>query len=247
MPTENSISPKPRSDVINPQLTRLAELTWGRRLLRQFVRWLSKLLVFLWTRSEIIGLENIPQEGPALLVSNHLGDADLILGFAYVPPIAEPIAKIELYDIPLLGRLLNAYGIIWVHRGQPDRRAIRTALDAMKEGRLVGIAPEGRESLTGALEEGTDGAAYLALKADVPITPITFTGTENKRVFSNMKRFKRTDVSVTIGKPFHLEKFPDRRDSIKLGTKKIMYTLAQQLPIEYRGFYEHETWGEDER
>jgi 1-acyl-sn-glycerol-3-phosphate acyltransferase len=203
-------------------------------------------LVFLWTRTELIGLENIPQKGPGLLVSNHLGDADMILGFSYAPPIAEPLVKIELYDMPILGSFLNAYGVIWVHRGQPDRRAIRAALEAMKQGRLVAIAPEGRESLTGSLEEGTNGAAYLALKSDVPITPVTFTGTENKRVFNNMKRFRRTDISVTIGKPFRLERFPDLRDSIDIGTRKIMHTLAQQLPIEYRGFYESEVGGGNE-
>jgi 1-acyl-sn-glycerol-3-phosphate acyltransferase len=247
MPAEKIVSPKPRSEVVNPQITRLAQLTRGRKLLRYFVHGLSKLLVFLWTRSELMGSENIPQKGPGLLVSNHLGDADLILGFAYAPPIVEPLVKIELYDLPILGRLLDAYGVIWVHRGQPDRRALRAILDAMQQGRMVGIAPEGRESLTGALEEGTDGAAYIALRAEVPITPITFTGTENKRIFPNMKRFRRTDVSVTIGRPFRLEKFPDRRDSIKFGTKKIMHTLAQQLPPQYRGFYEFETRGADER
>jgi 1-acyl-sn-glycerol-3-phosphate acyltransferase len=245
MPANKTISPKPRSEVINPRITRLSRLTRRRMLLRHFVRWLSKFLVFLWTRSEVIGSENIPQEGPALFVSNHLGDADLILGFAIAPPIVEPIIKIELYDTPILGRMLDAYGVIWVRRGQPDRRALRAILDAMALGRMVGIAPEGRESLTGALEEGTDGAAYIALKADAPLTPITFTGTENKRVFHNMKRFKRTDISVTIGKPFHLQKFPDRHDSIKFGTKKIMHTLAQQLPPQYRGIYEFQTQDSD--
>ncbi len=247
MPTENSISPKPQSEVHNPDLTRLAELTWGRILLRKCTHWVSKLLVFLWTRTKLNGSENIPKKGPGLLVSNHLGDADMILGFAFAPPVSEPIVKIELYDIPILGSFLNAYGVIWVHRGQPDRRAIRAAMDAMKQGRLVAIAPEARESLTGSLEQGTNGAAYLALKADVQITPVTFTGTENKRVFNNMKRFRRTAISVTIGKPFRLEKSPDFRDSIDLGTRRIMHTLAKQLPNEYRGFYESEVGSGNER
>jgi len=207
-------------------------------LLRNLVRCLSKLMVFIWTRSEVNGLENIPQKGPALLVTNHLGDADLILGFAYAPPIIEPFAKIELYDIPVLGRILDAYGVIWVHRGQADRRALRVVMDAMQKQRMVGIAPEGRESLTGSLEKGTDGAAYLALVTDAPIIPVTFTGTENKRIFQNMKRFKRTDITITIGKPIRLERLPERRASIKKGTEKIMRTLAHQLPPEYRGFYE---------
>lgn len=241
MPTTKSSSAKPRSEVVNPQLTRLAKLSFARKIFRRCVHWLSRLLVFLWTRPTVLGIGNIPRHGPALLVSNHLGDADLIMGFAYAPPLAEPMAKIELYEIPLLGKFLDLYGVIWVHRGQPDRRALRVVIEAMKQGRIVGIAPEARESLTGSLEEGTNGAAYLALKTGVPIIPITFTGTENQRIFRNMKRFRRTDVSLTIVKPFHLEVFPDRQKSIEYGTEKIMHTLAKQLPPQYRGYYEFET------
>lgn len=105
---------------------------------------------------------------------------------------------------------------------------------------MVAIAPEGRESLTGTLEQGTGGAAYLALKGDVPVIPVTFTGTENKIVFNNMKRFRRTNVSMTIGKPFQLEQLKDRRMSIQVGTEEIMKTLAQQLPPKYRGVYSSE-------
>jgi 1-acyl-sn-glycerol-3-phosphate acyltransferase len=237
MPEERTILPKPRSDILNPEITRLAPLTMGRKIYRNFMRWFSKMLVFIWTRAEVVGLENIPPKGPALFVANHLGDADFILGLAYAPTIVEPFAKIELYDIPVLGKVLDAYGIIWVHRGQPDRRALRAVMEAMKKERMVAIAPEGRESLTGALEEGTGGAAYLALKTDAPIIPVTFTGTENKRVFNNMKQLKRTGVKLTIGKPFRLERTLDRRTSIEKGTEEIMHTLAKQLPAEYRGVY----------
>ena len=55
--------------------------------------------------------------------------------------------------------------MIWVHRGQPDRRAMRAALDALAEGRMVTLAPEGRQSVIGGLEEGNPGAAFLALKS----------------------------------------------------------------------------------
>ena len=239
MPTDSSITPNPRSEVSKHSITRLAPLTWWRRLFRKLVHYLSRLLVFIWTVPRVSGLEHIPEKGPALLVSNHLGDADLILGFAYAPQIVEPFAKIELIDIPLLGWILDTYGVIWVRRGQPDRRALRVVMEAMKQGRMVGIAPEARESLTGSLEEGTGGAAYIALKADLNIIPITMTGTENKRIFQNMKSLRRTEVSVTIGAPFRLEKLPDLREGITVGTEKIMRILAQQLPPEYRGFYNY--------
>ena len=142
MPTETSISPKPRSEVLRPGMTRLAQLTWWRKLYRCAVHLLSRFLVVLCTRSRVTGLEHIPRSGPGLLVSNHLGDADLILGFAYAPQIVEPFAKIELYDIPLLGWLLDTYGVIWVRRGQPDRKALRVVMEAMKQCRMVGITPE---------------------------------------------------------------------------------------------------------
>jgi 1-acyl-sn-glycerol-3-phosphate acyltransferase len=130
------------------------------------------------------------------------------------------------------------YGTIWVHRGQPDRRAIRAVLKGLSEGRIIALAPEGRQSVTGGLEEGTGGAAYLALKADVPILPVALTGTENERIYRNLKRFRRTNVTITIGKPFRLEKFEGRKKSIETGTQKIMLSLAQMLPIEYRGIYQ---------
>jgi len=238
MPSEKPIPPKPRSEVVNPSITRLSQLSTCRKLLRRVVHWISRLMVFLFTRCQITGLENLPAEGPALIVTNHLGDADLIVGFAFTPSIVEPFAKIELVEMPIVGSFLDAYGVIWVHRGQPDRKALRTVREAMQGKRIVGIAPEGRESLTGSLEEGTDGAAYIALSNDVPIIPITFTGTENKRLFNNMKRLRKTDVTVTIGPSFRLERYEDRRLSLKNGTQQIMKTLAKQLPDEYRGYYE---------
>ena len=238
MPTETPVPPKPRSEIVNPDITRLPELTSGRLLFRKLMHYFSKFLVVFFTHCQVTGLENLPEEGPALIVTNHLGDADLIVGFAFTPPIVDPFAKIELSEMPLLGFVLDAYGVIWVHRGRPDRKALRAVKNSMEQIRIVGIAPEGRESLTGSLEEGTDGAAYIALVNDVPIIPITLTGTENKRIFSNMKRLRKTDVTVTIGPSFRLERYEDRRKSIKQGTQRIMNTLANQLPEDYRGYYQ---------
>jgi 1-acyl-sn-glycerol-3-phosphate acyltransferase len=228
---------KPRAKEVRPELTALPRLTWGRRLVRYLLPAVARFLVLALTRCKVTGLQNFPRQGPALVVVNHLGDADALLGLAFFPTPVDALAKMELYDFPLLGGIMHAYGVIWVHRGHPDRRAIRAALQGLAKGRLVGIAPEGRESLSGGLEEGTEGAAYIALKANVPIVPVTFTGTMNNRIYPNLKRLRRTEVSLTVGPNFRLEKFPDRRASIRLGTQKIMERLASQLPPEYRGIY----------
>jgi 1-acyl-sn-glycerol-3-phosphate acyltransferase len=153
------------------------------------------------------------------------------------PGSVETLAKAELYDYPLVGRLMDAFGVIWLHRGQPDRRALRAALDGLRQGRMVAISPEGRESVTGALEEGTGGAAYLAIKSGAPVLPVTFTGTENSRIYGNLKHLRRTEVTITIGPLFQLEDLPDRHQAIEAGTHRIMRTLASQLPSGYRGVY----------
>lgn len=231
------IEEKPRSSLAISAITRLPPLTIGRRLVRNLIIWLSRLVVAVCTRTQTHGFENIPPGGPMLVVSNHLGDADFIVGIARSPVMIDALAKAELYDFPVIGRLLEAYGVIWVRRGQPDRRALRAVLGGLREGRMIAIAPEARESLTGALEEGTHGAAYLALKAGVPLLPVTFTGTENAHIYDNLKKLRRTEVTMTAGKPFRLDDLGFSREAIEEATQRIMAVLAAQLPEHYRGVY----------
>lgn len=218
--------------------TQLPKLTPFRIMFRKFIRIIFKILISIFLDFDKSGIENFPGEGASLVVSNHLGDLDAVLGMALTPRIdSEILIKSELNDFFLLGWLLNSYGVIWIHRGQPDRTALRAVFKGIKEGRIIGIAPEGRESLTGSLEEGTRGAAYIALKADLMIIPITFIGTENKIIYNNLKRLRKSKVSITVGKPFQLEKGENLRLDLESGTKVIMNRLARQLPPVYQGVY----------
>jgi 1-acyl-sn-glycerol-3-phosphate acyltransferase len=182
-------------------------------------------------------LENFPSEGPALVVINHLGDADGPILVGSVPHSLDALGKIELYDFPVLGKLMDWYGIIWLHRGRADKRAIRAALNGLAEGRTIVIAPEGRYSLTGGLEEGTQGAAFLAYKADVPIIPVVVIGTENAHVYGHLKQLRRAPVTFRVGKAFRLNQQTNRRDMMREGTRQIMKALANLLPESYRGAY----------
>jgi len=233
----NRSSNKPRSQVARYHFTSLPRLTPRRRLLRFLLVRIARLLASLVARTAVTGLENVPDRRNLLVVTNHLGDIDPLIFLAYYPYPVEFLAKAELFDLPLLGWLLDAYGVIWVRRGEPDRRALRAAQQALLEGRPVWIAPEGRESLTGALEEGTGGAAFLALKGNFPLLPVTLTGSENANVYVNIKRLRRTQLSLTFGPVFCLDACPDRRIAIRNGTMKIMKTLARQLPPRYQGVY----------
>jgi 1-acyl-sn-glycerol-3-phosphate acyltransferase len=230
--------PKPVTDMWRPDLVALAPLTFGRRLFRAFLRGLSKLLVLVTMRAAITGLENFPKKGPALIVFNHLGDADVVLMLAAFPfsPI-EGIGKIELFDHWFVGPIFRAYGVIWVHRGQPDRRALRAALDGLAQGRMVTLAPEGRQSVIGGLEDGNAGAAFLALKSGAPIVPVGLTGTENHKLYGYLKSWKRAPVTLSVGKPFFLQEHANRQKMLREGTHQIMQILASLLPESYRGNY----------
>jgi len=237
MPNQPSSQPKPVSEVWRPELTRLPRLHWVRRWYRAFWRGFSNLIISLCTTRTVEGLENFPQQGPALVVVNHLGDADALLLVGSIPVSLDALGKVELYDFPVLGNLMEWYGIIWLHRGRADRRAIRVALDGFAEDRFIVIAPEGRFSLTGGLEEGQEGAAFLAIKADVPIVPVAMIGTENEHVYGHLKRLRRAPVTLRVGKAFRLNQQADRREMMQTGTRQIMESLAELLPESYRGAY----------
>ena len=144
--------PKPVSEVWRPELVRLPEMTRARRAFRSFAHGLMKLVARICLNVTTEGMENFPTRGPVLVVINHLGDADTPALISTLPVTPDALGKIDVYDLPILGKLMDWYGVIWLHRGRSDIRAIRAALDGFAEGRIIVIAPEGRYSLTGALE-----------------------------------------------------------------------------------------------
>ena len=237
MQTPSSSQPKPVTEWWRPDLVALPRLTLARRIFRVLIRGLAKLLLLVTTRTTINGLENFPKKGPALIVINHLGDADAVLMAASAPAMIEGMGKIELYEHWFVGPLFRAYGVIWVHRGRPDRKAIRAALDGLTEGRMVALAPEGRQEVAGGLEEGTEGAAFLAMKSGAVIVPVAMTGTENENIYGHIKRWKRTRVMLSVGKPFFIREQADRPKMMRDGTRQIMESLASLLPESYRGIY----------
>jgi 1-acyl-sn-glycerol-3-phosphate acyltransferase len=237
MQNQPSSLPKPVTEFWRPEWVSLPRLTPARRIYRHFAQSLLWLIALFTMKSTVKGMENFPKRGPALVLINHLGDADAVLLGSCIPYPIDALAKIELHEHPVVGGIFRAYGVIWIHRGRPDRRALHAALEGLAEGRLIAMAPEGRESITGALEDGNEGAAFIALKSGAPIVPIVMTGTENRRIYANLKRFKRTQVSLTVGKPFLLRESANRHNRLQDGTRQIMGTLAGMLPEEYRGNY----------
>lgn len=234
----NNPLPKPVSEVWKPELVRLPQMTRARRLFRNFAHGLIKLVAKICLNISVEGMENFPTQGPVLVVINHLGDSDVLALLSSLPTPPDALGKIELYELPVLGKLIDWYGVIWLHRGRADTKALRAVLDGFAEGRIIVIAPEGRYSVTGALEEASGGAAFLAYKSGAQILPIAVTGTENESVYGALKKFRRAQVGVKAGKTFKLAEPPGgRQEAVAMGTDQIMQSLAELLPEKYRGAY----------
>jgi 1-acyl-sn-glycerol-3-phosphate acyltransferase len=206
-------------------------------LLYRIVRIISVVLMRVISRRECIGLENLPDEPPYILVTNHLAVFDSPLLLTICPHTIRAFAAAKHKRNPLYAPLLAAGGSIWVRRGEIDREALQKALDALERGEALGMAPEGtRARETCALQNAKIGAAYLATRANVPIVPVGITGTE--QIKRNLPRLRRTDVRVVIGKPFRLpESGRVRGKRLREYTDLIMQHIAELLPEKYRGVY----------
>lgn len=200
------------------------------------------LLMPIYLRLRVEGLENVPAQGPLIIASNHLNDADPgILCTRIRRPIAF-MAKAELFKIPGLKQFLVAFGAFPVRRGEADIAVLRHANTLLAEGLAVCIFPEGtREGPKERLREGMPGAAIIALRNQVPVLPVAIRGSgrlEMPKLF--LRPFRHHRVTLTIGEPFVLPR-PERLNAAAAeeGTRRIMEAIAALLPEGHRGYYEY--------
>jgi 1-acyl-sn-glycerol-3-phosphate acyltransferase len=135
-----------------------------------------------------------------------------------------------------LGALSNA---IWLNRFEADYAALRQILARMEKGGMLVIAPEGTRSKTEALQEAKLGVAFLASKSGYPVLPVAVTGTEDRAIAENLKRFKRSKILVRAGELLHIQipKGKGREEAMRVATDEIMCQIGSLLPDKYRGVY----------
>ena len=210
----------------------------AHRIFHIFFCLIFRILFFLLSRLRITGKEHLPREGGYIAAANHLSVIDVPLAYCLLNryDVTGLVAKNHQKNA-LFRWLINMLDGIWLSREEIDTRALRAARDHLQNGGVLGIAPEGTRSKTGALNEAKTGVAFLADQAKVPILPVAVSGTW--QITSEILKLKRPVIEVNIGQVFILPPVDRKtRDyDLQQNTDEIMCQLAALLPPENRGFY----------
>lgn len=188
------------------------------------------------------GLEHVPQEGPAILASNHLSFSDSIFLPLVLPRRIWFPAKLEYFTKPgVKGKLTKAFfkgtGQIPIDRagGNASENALRAGLNVLRQGGLFGIYPEGTRSPDGRLHKGKTGVARLALEGRVPVIPVAMIDTDKfqptGQLIPNLSR-----VGIRFGEPLDFSRYEgmaNDRAVLRAITDEIMYELARLSGREY--------------
>lgn len=198
-----------------------------------------RVLLWIYSRWEVVGREHVPRKGPAVIACNHINMIDPPLLATCLPRRARFLAKEELLHLPFWGYLYKQYGAIPVRRYKADLAAVRLGVDALRRGQLVVMFPESTRSSDAQLTRGYPGAALMAVRSGVPVIPVAISGSEVVHLPGIFLRalLRRPKVRVVFGEPFYLPTGRARGEQIKQYTDIIMERIAALLPERYRGEY----------
>jgi 1-acyl-sn-glycerol-3-phosphate acyltransferase len=219
---------------------------------RQVFYWLAKfifigpLLRALW-RPWAEGLEHIPDDRAAILASNHLSFCDSFFMPVLVPRKVTFLAKAEYFTSPglkgLISRLFfSGVGQVPIDRGDADssRSALRTGVQVLAEGNLLGIYPEGTRSPDGRLYRGKTGIARLALESGAVVIPCAMINTDVIQPPGRLFPKLRPRPGVRFGKPLDFSRYEGMagdRVIERAVTDEVMYELMRLSGQEYVDVY----------
>ncbi len=176
----------------------------------------------IFFRARILGLENLPKEGPVILAANHLSNWDPPLLACFLPREVSYMAKLELFENPVFAAAIRSCHAFPVKRGAADRGAIKAAMQVLKEGGVLGVFPEGTRSHTGELQKAEPGIALIASMSKAPVVPAAIIGTNE--IFSEEKRFPK--LSVVYGEPMEFVGNRKSREDLEAFSQSILDKIS---------------------
>ncbi len=224
-----------RASIWSPTGYDHARFETRRRIMRFLLRTIG--FTILVKVDHVEGVEKVPAKGPAILMINHINFVDPFVVLHCLPRNIVPMAKVEVYSYPIVGIFPRIYGVIPVQREEIDRRAIQGALEVLRAGEIILVAPEAHRGPE--LRQGKEGIAYLATRANVPIVPVAIDGTIGFPTLPIFPRWREPGANVIFGAPFRFQTMGQRagRERLRQMTDEAMYILAAMLPEYRRGYY----------
>ena len=207
-----------------------------RTLIRSFIKGLISAALWAFTDFELIGEENIPQEGPLIITGNHFSFADSVAILHIAPPAIEMFSGANPAFTPGWAKLLpRLWGVLYVYRGTGSRQAIRDAEYVLNKDGYFGIFPEGG-AWAEMIRPARPGTAYLAARTDARILPVGFTGFND--VFP-LRVQNKPKVTIRVGKAYGPVSVSgrgrERREQLDALGDRIMKEIALLLPDHLRG------------
>lgn len=194
-----------------------------KKFLKNTIKSIVRGAIYIWCkvyyRAEIIGLENIPKEGPLIFCGNHRTYLDPPLMVATAKRDMKFLAKEELYNNKFLAFLGWVFEAIPVKRDEKDVSAIKTSLKFLKSGQCIALFPEGTRNGLEKGEKVKDGVAFFAVRSGAKVVPCGIKGgtKENRK------------VTITYGMPLDYSKYKGTKDKEKLEeiTEEIMDKIIE--------------------
>lgn len=200
-------------------------LWWPRKLWSPGLLWIGGVTL------EVQGQENVDPSRPAIYVSNHQSSADIPALFVAIPVPFRYVCKSQLKWVPLVGWYLMAAKYVFVDRGNRASAiaSLDKAGDQIRRGINIVVYPEGTRSADGSVLPFKKGPFALALKARVPIVPVTIEGSQ-KLMPKNSWRVIPSTVKVKIGRPIDLAGYgPNERDRLANDVREVIVRQSLEL------------------
>lgn len=195
-------------------------------------RFILNLFARVYLRGKVYGRENLPKEGAYILAINHSSNMDVVAMALVVSRKGYTMAKDSLFRVPVLKWWLKAVGMFPVMRNASDHKAFNHAVNLLKEGKVLFIAPEGtRKKENGQRNRPRTGFVRMAQLADCPVVPVAMSGTD--RVLPPGAWFPRmVKIKAKVGKPVKLDQVSINKDSkekLQQQADQIMDTVYEMI------------------
>ena len=180
--------------------THMAGDSFLSRVFYTLIRGLVVAVCVSYTRARVVGKHNIPKSGPFLLAPFHRSNIDTPLAAAVTSRRMRFMGKDSIWKFKPVGWIISSLGAFPVTRGSADREALKRCIAVLQSGEPLVLFPEGTRQSGPVVQPLFDGAAYVAVKAGVPIIPVGIGGSEGVMPKGSKMIYPRKCVLV-VGEP----------------------------------------------